>query len=75
MPEKTIRQVLEQHTDSLMSLPGVVGAGQGECSGRPCIKVFVLEKTSELARQIPSTIEGYRVEVVESGEIKARDPN
>ena len=74
MPEKTITQVLTEHTDNLMSLPGVVGAGQGECSGKPCIKVFVVKKTSDLLRRIPSAIEGYTVEVQESGEIKALDP-
>ena len=73
MPEKTISQVLDQHTDSIMSLPGVVGTGQGECSGRPCITVLVVEKTPEVLGQIPSAIEGYMVEVRESGEIKARD--
>ena len=74
MPEKTIAQVLEQHTDALMSLPGVVGTGQGECSGRPCVKVLVVEKTSELLSQIPAAIEGYTVEVQEVGEIKALEP-
>ena len=73
MPEKTIQQVLREHTDSLISLPGVVGTGQGECSGEPCVKVFVVEKTAELLRQIPSAIEGYTVEVVETGEIRALD--
>ena len=39
----------------------------------PCIKVLVVEKTSELLAQIPPEVEGYTVEVLESGEIKARD--
>jgi PBP1b-binding outer membrane lipoprotein LpoB len=38
MPEKTIEAVLKEHTDTLMSLPGVVGTAQGECAGKPCIK-------------------------------------
>ena len=73
MPEKTIQEVLREHTDSLMSLPGVVGTGEGECSGEPCIKVFVVSKTAELLRRIPSAIQGYTVEVVETGEIRALD--
>ena len=73
MPEKTIQQVLADHTDRLMSLPGVVGTAQGKCSGQPCIRVFVVEKTEELLRQIPPLLEGYQVAVDETGEIKALD--
>ena len=75
MPEKTIEAVLKEHTDSLMSLPGVVGTALGECSGQPCIKVFVVKKTSDLVKQIPSAIEGYEVAVQETGEIRALDPS
>ena len=71
MPEKTIQQVLSEHTDSLMALPGIVGVAQGECSGQPCIRVFAAKKTEELLKQIPSVIEGYQVVVDETGEIKA----
>lgn len=52
MPEKTIEAVLKEHTDSLMSRPGVVGTALGECSGQPCIKVFVVKKTAELVKQV-----------------------
>ena len=73
LPTKTIEQVLDEHSDSLMALSGVVGVGQGECSREPCIKVFVVEKTSDLLRRIPSAIEGYPVEVTETGEFRALD--
>ena len=72
--EKTIEEALREHTDSLMSLPGVVGTGQGLCDGQPCIKVFIVKKTRGLLKQIPAAIEGYTVEVVETGEIKALEP-
>ena len=72
--EKTIQEVLAEHTDSLMSLPGVVGTAQGLCDGQPCIKVFIVKKTPELLRQIPAEIEGYTVAVEETGEIKALEP-
>ena len=52
MPAKTIEEALRDHTDSLMSLPGVVGTGQGLCDGQPCIKVFIVKKTPELLGQI-----------------------
>ena len=71
MPGKTITVVLREHTASLMSLAGVVGVGEGACAGRACIVVLVVERTPELLRQIPSAVEGYAVEVKETGEIKA----
>ncbi len=73
MPDKTIEAVLEAHTPRLMALPGVVGVGQGHCAGAPCIKVLVLEKTPGLVERIGVVIEGYKVEVVETGEIRALD--
>lgn len=71
MEGRTIEEVLKAHTGQLMSLPGVVGTAQGLCSGRPCIKVYIVKKSAELGRNIPDTIEGYPVMVEESGEFKA----
>ncbi len=73
MPEKTIEAVLEEHTPRLMSLPGVVGVAEGRCAGAPCIKVLGWEKTAELVEQIGVVIEGYKVEIVATGEIRALD--
>jgi hypothetical protein len=75
MQEKTIEEVLKEHTDSLMALPGVVGTAIGECAGKPCIKVYVEKKTPELLKQIPTAIDGYMVAVQETGEIRALDPS
>ena len=44
MTAKTIAEVLKEHTKELMTVPGVVGIGQGLCDNKPCIKVFVIEK-------------------------------
>jgi hypothetical protein len=68
---KTIVEVLKEHTEELMSLPGVVGIAQGLCDNKPCIKVFVIEKTPELAQKIPDILEGYPVMIEETGEIRA----
>ena len=73
MSSKTIEQVLEEYTDRIMSVDGVVGTGIGECDGQPCIKVYVVKKTRELEEQIPATLEGYPVSIQETGEIKALD--
>ncbi len=71
MSAKTIEEVLKEHTEELMSIPGVVGIGQGLCNDKPCIKVFVIEKTPELAQKIPDILEGYQVIIEETGEIRA----
>ena len=71
--EKPIEQVLQEHTASLMALPGVVGTAQGLCADEPCIRVFVVEATEELLKQIPEGIEGYTVDVQQTGEFKALD--
>ena len=71
MPRRNITEVLKEHTTELMEIPGVAGVGEGRLRGQPCIRVFVLDKNSESLRRIPSTIEGYPVQVEESGEFRA----
>ena len=70
--ESTIEAAQGQLTDRVMALPGVVGLGIGECEGVPCIKIFVVQRTPELDREIPSTFEGFPVEMQVTGEIRAR---
>ena len=55
-----------------MSIPGVVGIGQGLCDGARCIKVLVIERTPEIEKRIPDTLEGYRVEIDVTGRIRAQ---
>jgi hypothetical protein len=69
--ERTIEGVLKKHTDRLMSLPGVVGTAQSLCEGKPCIRVYVVERTPELELKIPDALDGYPVEIEETGDIKA----
>ena len=71
MAAKSIKEVLKEHAKALISIPGVVGAGEGLCEGEPCIKVFVIKKTPEIEKTLPSTLEGYPVRIEETGEIKA----
>jgi len=70
MSQVTIEDVLKEHTDELMALPGVVGTGQGLCDGKPCIKVFVMRLTPELEAKIPEKIKGYKVKAVETGQFQ-----
>lgn len=71
MAAKTIEEVLEEHTGEWLSIRGVVGTAIGEFEGKPCIRIFVVEETEELTKQIPSDVEGFPVIVSESGEIRA----
>jgi len=71
MPRSKIKDVMKRHTDELMAVPGVVGVAEGKSQGRPCIMVFVVDKNSELLRQVPNTLEGYPLLVEESGEFRA----
>jgi len=73
MPQKTIQEVLKEHTPELMSIPGVVGTAIGEQKGELCIRILVIEKTPEMTKKIPSTLEGFPVVIQETGEIKALD--
>jgi hypothetical protein len=75
MNKKTIEHVLHAHTDEWMSISGVVGTGIGERDGEPCIRIFVTRKTQQLLQELPSTSDGFIVDVVESGEFKPRDPS
>lgn len=74
MPEKTIEEVLQAHTPRLTSLPGVVGVGESRCEEAPCILVLVVEKTPALEQEIGQWLEGYPINIIESGEILAREP-
>ncbi len=69
----TIQAAQEELTESVMSLPGVVGTAIGSCDDAPCIKVYVVNKTEELASKIPSTYRGFPVAVEETGEIRPRE--
>ena len=75
MAAKTIEEVLKEYTKELMSLTGVVGTAQGLCGDKPCIKVFVIEKTLELEEKILAVLEGYPVMVEAIGEVRALPKN
>ena len=71
MVMRDINDVMQSHTEELMSIPGVVGVYIGALGdGTPCIKVMVVEKSPELESKIPSVLEGYPLVIVESGEIR-----
>ena len=73
MSSITIQEVLKTNTPDLMSIPGVVGTAIGEQNDELCIKILVIEKTPELMKNIPSTLEGFPVSIKETGEIMSLD--
>ena len=71
--DPNIEQAQARLTEQVMDLPGVVGTMIGECEGESCLKVMVETAEEEALEQIPSEVDGYRVEVFVTGEIKALD--
>jgi hypothetical protein len=71
MTESGIEQANRTLTDSVIDLPGVSGVGIGECEGEPCLVVMVAEKTDELLKVIPSSVDGFPVVVEETGAFRA----
>src|SRR5215510_6922612 len=69
---RDINAVLRDHDDELLAIAGVVGVYVGLLTDgkTSCLKVMVDQKTSELTRRIPKTIEGYLVIVEETGVIR-----
>lgn len=72
VPDTTIEAALEAHTDSLLSIPGVVGTAIGLCDDAPCIHVFVLDSGAAERARIPERLGGHRVEVRVTGEFRPR---
>ena len=73
MPERTIEQVQEEHTDEWMAIDGVEGTAIGLYEGKPCIKIFSSKKVEELQARIPSTVDGYHVIIEKTGAFRALD--
>lgn len=71
LPQSTVAQVLERHTERLMAVKGVVGTAEGECDGHPCILVLVERATAALKQAIPPKLEEIPVEIRETGRIDA----
>ena len=72
----TIDEALRAHEGDLMNLPGVQGVGIGERGGKQIIKVFIntkTPKTSHIVDQFPAELEGYAVDIEETGVFTPQD--
>ena len=72
MPHRDINTVLRAHDRELLAIPGVVGVYVGLLPDRktPCLRVMAVKKTKGLEQAIPKSLEGYRVELEETGVIR-----
>jgi hypothetical protein len=72
-----MREELRRVTDRLMKLPHVVGVDIDSPGGHDRILVFVDSRFAAAEQpteeRIPETIEGYPVEIVESGPLTAEE--
>jgi hypothetical protein len=69
-----VRKVKIRHEAQLLSVPGVVGVGIGQSQklpGEAAIEVYIKEPASAMHSQLPSSLEGVEVKIVETGEIQA----
>lgn len=71
MPSKNIETVLEKHTDRIMEVPGVIGVAQGIRDDKPCILILATALTPEIQQEIPADLEGFKVDIQITGEIRA----
>ena len=69
---KDINNVLENHDQALLSIPGVVGVYVGlRPDGKTqCLKVMVVNDTEDIKKKIPKSVEGFPVVVEVSGVIQ-----
>jgi hypothetical protein len=71
-----IQTVLKAHTDSLMAISGVAGVYIGlKNDSIPCIRVMVVKKTVELEKKIPLSLQGFPLEIEETGVIEPMKDN
>ena len=66
----TVHDVRVRHENELLTLPGVVGVADTAEAGRDAIQVFVANDSDRAL--IPERIEGYPVDVIQTGEIGAQ---
>lgn len=73
MPQRSIEQVLKDHSDQWLAIPGVEGAAIGLFEDKPCIKIFASSSRQNLQDKIPSPVEGYTVIIEETGKFRASE--
>ena len=67
----TLGEIIQKYTDTWMKIPGVIGIGEGESHGKPCLKVFIKHHSKIIKKKIPKVAGGYKVVLVETGKVEA----
>ena len=65
-----MKGALGKLTKAVIDRPGVTGTAIGLSRGKPCLKVYVKDRRA--AGKIPSSVDGHRVEVEETGNFHRR---
>ncbi len=74
MSDQTQRAIdaKRKHEESWMRLDEVVAVGVGMDDNQPAIIISVKAAADDIRRQIPSRVEGVKVVIRQTGEIKAQ---
>lgn len=70
---RKVEEAQEQLEKMLSTINDVTSISIGEAGGKPRLKVGVKKITPHVRDLIPTQIQGYDVEIEETGEIKAID--
>lgn len=65
-----IEAVRMRHENDLMRIDGVVGLVTGRCGDDACLILMVVHDTDAIRREVPITIEGYVIRVLEAGDVR-----
>ena len=65
-----MKAALSRLTKAVIDRPGVTGTAIGLSKGKPCLKVYVKDRRA--AGRIPSSVDGHRVEVEQTGTFERR---
>ena len=68
-----ITTAIESYGPGLLALEHVVGIGESNCNGMPCIRVYLAQADHETLREIPAELDGITVIKEISGSIRASD--
>ena len=70
--KKSIKEVRNENRDWLMDIENVNGLAINHYyNGREFLTVYVKEITHNIEKKVPKKLEGYNVEIRETGEIRA----
>lgn len=72
---KKIEKAQEQLEKKLFAIDDVTSISIGEKGGKPKLKVGVKKLDKRIRNLIPKQVQGYNVEIEETGELKALDVN